>query len=90
MDRMFAERVYQSLIGLLVTPIPGVKDAFAEGMPCEQWYSEMLEAYARLRERLGVEDEDCDVEIMIQSFLSIQKELCIQMYRYGCCFREMQ
>lgn len=43
----------------------------------------MLDAYERLRERLGVGDEDADVEIMIDSLLSIQRELCLQMFDLG-------
>ena len=43
-------------------------------------YEEMLDAYARLRERLGVEDEDEDVEIIINSLLAIQQKLCLEMF----------
>ena len=40
----------------------------------------MLDAYARLRDRLGVVDEDSDVEIIIDSLLTIQRELCLKMF----------
>mgnify|MGYP006955466334 FL=1 len=40
----------------------------------------MLDAYERLRERLGVTDEDEDVEIIIDSLLAIQRKLCREMF----------
>lgn len=82
----FIEEVYESLCGELIDPIPGVEDAFEEGKPCERRYAEMLAAYDRLCERLNVEEEDPDVEIIIRSFFKIQKELCMKMYLYGVKF----
>ena len=40
----------------------------------------MLNAYERLRDRLGVVNEADDVEIIIDSLLSIQRELCVKMF----------
>lgn len=79
----FVEKVYESLIGELVAPIKCVPNAFAPGCFCEIQYREMLEAYERLRIRLGVVDEDADVEIIINSFLEIQKKLCMEMFELG-------
>ena len=62
--------------------MPGVEDAFAEGSFCQCRYHDAMDAYDRLRSRLGVQDEDGDVEIIIQAFEDIQKELCCKMY---CC-----
>lgn len=81
MDKV--DDVYYSLIGELVSQLPGIPNLFAEGMPCEKWYQEMLDAYEKLRERLGVCDEDEDVETMIHSFLMMQYALCVEMYRLG-------
>ena len=75
-----AELVYESLIGELVDPIKGVPNAFESGSDCEEQYREMLAAYERLRDRLGVVDEDADVEQIIDSLLSIQRTLCIEMF----------
>ena len=66
--------------------MPGVEDAFAPGSYCMDLYTKALDAYARLCNRLGVKDEDNDVEIIFYSFLQIQKELCYRMYRYGAQF----
>ena len=41
---------------------------------------EMLDAYERLRDRLGVVDEDEDVEVVIDSLLDIQRQLCLKMF----------
>lgn len=45
-----------------------------------------MDAYSRICARLGQENEDTDVEIIINSLLSIQKELCFKMYEYGAKF----
>ena len=65
---------------------PGVEDAFADGSFCMQCYHRMRDAYDRLCDRLGVVDEDRDVEIILQSMSDIERELCFQMYRYGARF----
>lgn len=75
-----AELVYESLIGELVDPIENVPNAFEVGSYCEARYQEMLEDYERVLERLGLEDEDEDVEIIINSLLAIQRRLCLEMF----------
>ena len=75
-----SELVYESLIGELVDPIKDVPNAFEPGSYCETRYRQVLEAYERLRGRLGVADEDPDVEIIIDSLLEIQRKLCMEMF----------
>ena len=75
-----AELVYESLLGELVDPIKYVPNAFEPGSFCEGKYQEMLDAYERLRDRLGIVDEDADVEVIIDSLLAIQRELCLKMF----------
>ena len=75
-----SEFVYESLIGELVDPIKDVPNAFEPGSYCETRYRQVLEAYERLRGRLGVADEDPDVEIIIDSLLEIQRKLCVEMF----------
>ena len=75
-----SELVYESLIGELVDPIKDVPNAFEPGSYCETRYRQVLEAYERLRGRLGVADEDPDVEIIIDSLLEIQRKLCMGMF----------
>ena len=79
-----AELVYESLIGELVEPVRYVPNAFEAGSYCSERYQEVLDAYARLRERLGVVDEDDDVETIIDALLGIQRKLCLEMFRLAC------
>ena len=79
------EQVYETMVGMLIKGacIPDVEDAFADGMPCQILYEDVLAAYSRIRARLNVEEEDEDVEIIINSFLQMQRILCCQMFIYG-------
>ena len=84
------ENVYYTLTGVLNDEccVPGVENLFAEGGECEHAYSRMLEAYARLRDRLGVAEEDADVEVMINSFLKMECMVAVKMFEYGMKFAE--
>ena len=81
----FVEYVYYSAIGQLSQEeaVPGVENLFADGSICDGLYAQVLEAYERLRERLGVLNEDDDVEIIINSLMEIQKEIAGRMFRLG-------
>lgn len=84
---LLEEYVYESLQGTLIAPHPEVKNLFEDGMPCEKWYGEMLDAYLRICNRLGVSDEeDEDVEIIITCLRRIERETAYQMFRYGAQF----
>ena len=84
----FIEDIYSTLSGELAENacVPGVENLYEEGKPCMKWYSEMLDAYGRICDRLDVQDEDEDVEIIINSFLSICQEVGYYMYYYGAEF----
>lgn len=88
MPLSFIETVFYTLHGTISEPyrIPGVINAFAEGSACSQAYCALSLAYERLRERLGVIDEDEDVEIILQSYMRIEEEIAYYMYRYGALF----
>ena len=86
----FAEIVYESLCGELLCGLAEIENAFDDGKPCEKWYCEMLDAYERLLTRLNEEEFDPDAEIMIDSLLRIQKELCLRMYSYGAKYGEQE
>ena len=79
------EMVYQTLIGEVsgAFRIPGVENAYAEGSECALLYNEVCDAYDRLRDRLGIRDEDPDVEMILGNLLSIQHTLCLKMFHYG-------
>lgn len=88
MERNFEGDVYATLLGQLEKgfEVPGIENLFAPGKPCMQRYSDMLDAYERLRKRLGVAEEDEDVEIIINALLDNQEALCLAMFRYGLLF----
>ena len=71
MDEEIAERVYDTLLGNLLPEfcLPWVENIFVPGYPCLEEYGKMLNAYARLRIRLGAVNEDEDAEVMINSLL---------------------
>ena len=88
MKEVFIQNVYDTLLGMLTEEacVPGVRSAFEEGMPCQEKYDQMLTAYQRLRDRLAVENEDPDVEVIINSLLDISKILGREMFLYGMNF----
>ena len=85
------EYVYESLSGNLIPEcrLPWVTDIFVPGHPCYEEYAHMHEAYAQLRNRLGVSDEDEDVEHIINALLSHGKILAMEMFRYGRLYEHM-
>ena len=85
MEQYSAEDIYETLLGLRIPEysVPEVEDAFAPDSPCAVQYARMLDAYAHLREKLGAEEYDADVEAIINSLLDIQRLLCLKMYSYG-------
>ncbi len=83
----FDDLVYLTLQGALIDPLPEVENLFEEGKPCEQWYSDVYDAYIRLCKRLGNDDDtDDDVEIIINSMFSIQSKIAHRMYHYGAIY----
>ena len=82
------ENIYLTLIGQMEDAfcVPGVENLFAEGSECDCSYTQMLDAYGRLRERLGVDDEDADVEQIINALRKIEKIISMRMFEYGMNF----
>ena len=82
----FAEAVYDTMCGQMLTKyaVPGVENLFEDGMPCMNNYSDMLDAYIRVCDRLNLPDmDDEDCEIMIDSLLDNQKTVAIAMFLKG-------
>lgn len=84
----FWEEAYMTLNGFYTgkDAVPGVDNAFAIGSYCEQRYASLAEARDRLCERLGVLDEDEDIETILVESMRITEELCKKMYEYGAKF----
>lgn len=61
-----------------------VEDEFSEGKVCERAYTEIMSAYQRLCQRLGVDREEYkDIEVIINSYELIIEYLCMKMFDYG-------
>lgn len=90
MKNGFIEDVYDSLCGYLAEGyiVPGVESIFEPGMYCSDKYSNMLDAYERLLHRLGLQDEDRDIEMIVNSLLDISREIGRHMYCFGAKFGE--
>ena len=86
------EQIYETLLNAMEAEcgISWVEPIFVSGNPCFEAYCDMHRAYARLRERLGVGDEDLDAEVMIDKLLEHRKLLAMEMFRYGRLYQEMQ
>ena len=85
MERSMADRVYDTLKGQGSRDewVPEVENLFSPGSECESNYFRMLDAYERLCTRLGVVDEDADVEIIINCFLNMEHRISHAMYECG-------
>ncbi|MBQ2785182.1 MAG: hypothetical protein IJF02_01585 [Oscillospiraceae bacterium] len=85
MNEKQIENVYYTLIGTMQEQfrVPGAENLFAQGSECMNRYCQMLAAYERLCDRLGVIDEDEDVEIIIDSLMGIERKFSMKMFEYG-------
>ena len=85
MELYFREWVYDSAMGNMANgyELNGVENLFAEGKECHYLYAEILEAYERLCGRLGVVDEDKDIEVILNNFLRICRIAGLEMYNHG-------
>ncbi len=88
MTEEFMIDVFDTLRGetLPSASVPNVENLYEEGKPYYKCYDDMLTAYERLRDRLGVIDEDDDVEIMINAFLDMERLIAKNMFFYGAHF----
>ena len=79
------DNYYGTVLGELLPEysVPGVENAFRQGSSCDLEYEQILQARQRLYQRLGVEEEDEDMEIIFNSFLRIQNEIAEIMFRLG-------
>ena len=90
MQEDFAKQVYNTLNGHYISSfcVPGVENAFAAEEPCIELYGKALDAHQRICSRLGIGEEDEDVEVIFNAFLGISEILGLKMYHYGAMFGE--
>jgi hypothetical protein len=88
MQEHFIDMVFLSLHGQLLPNymIPGVENIFAQGSVGIALYEQARAAYDRLCNRLGVHDEDADLDVIVRSLEAIGKEIGYRMYKYGAQF----
>lgn len=81
------EVIYGTLMGSLQEPysMPGVTCIFTEAK-IVKLYKQISDAYARLCLRLGVGEEDDDVEDILSAVMDIEEQIAYRMYRYGAQF----
>lgn len=84
-NRDIAMDVYETLIGVgSDDPILAwVETINTNGSQYARTYAEAYNAYMRLCDRLGVIDEDGDVEIIINSLLHNEQLVALKMFEYG-------
>lgn len=70
--------------------LPWVENIFVPGHKYYEAYRTMREAYDRLCLRLGVEEEDEDVEILRDSLMDYGKISSMKMFEYGRAYGRMQ
>lgn len=93
-DEEFKRLIYDLMNGSLdlehytIEESKYVENEFEEERTCGKAYSEILAAYRRICERLGVGEEDYDVEIIMNNFNTIIECLCMKMYDYGQFFSQ--
>ena len=88
MEESFMERVHTSLRGGYVKEyeVAGVENIFEKEAIGAKLYANAMDAYQRVCDRLGVIDEDDDLEIIVNSLLELEAEMSYRMYRYGAKF----
>ena len=89
MEKMnLAEQVYASLLGQLQPEyaLDWVENIYTEGSSYDRLYADVLAAYARLCERLGADEEDDDVEIIINAMLDNERTVALKMFAYGVLY----
>lgn len=88
MQESFMELVYLTMQGELIPEyaIANVEDIFAEGGIGIELYANAKNAYYRVCDRLGVKDEDRDLDGIISNMENLASEMAFRMYQYGAKF----
>ena len=89
-DMTLAEQVYDCLLGQFVTEktLDWVENIYTDGSEYDRNYAAVLAAYGRLCQRLGTDEEDDDVEIIINSMLANEQVVALKMFELGIRYAE--
>lgn len=79
------EKIYYTMTGDLLPEccVPWVEDAFVEGTVYNQCYKNFWIAREHLCERFGMEWEDDDLELFMNSIMDLGEDIAKRMFRYG-------
>ena len=82
--------IYDTLIGQMVpgAEVPGFPNLFAEGTKCDLLLGEIYAARDRLLDRLEIDDEDRDLEIMLSRFEQLMRIVAQKTFLYGMVSQE--
>ena len=85
MNDHYIQAVYQTLTGQLLPAhqIPHIENAFVPNSKCFVLYQRIYNAKLRLCQRLGVTDDDPDIEEIATAYEDIMELLCAKMFVYG-------
>ena len=91
-DMTLAEQVYDCLLGQIVSEkaLDWVENIYTDGSEYDRNYAAVLAAYARLCNRLGVDEEDTDVEIIINALLKNEQIVALKMFESGICYAKSE
>ena len=80
-----AEHVYDCLLGQFVSEkaLDWVENIYTDGSEYDRNYSAVLDAYERLCQRLGADEEDRDVEVIINAMLANEQIVALKMFELG-------
>ena len=84
-DMTLEEQVCDCLLGQFVTEktLDWVENIYTDGSEYDRNYAAVLAAYGRLCQRLGTDEEDDDVEIIINSMLANEQVVALKMFELG-------
>ena len=84
-DMALAEQVYDCLLGQIVSEkaLDWVENIYTDGSEYDRNYAAVLAAYRRLCRRLGVNEEDDDVETIINAMLRNEEIIALKMFESG-------
>ena len=88
MKESFMELVYLTMQGQLLPEyaIADVEDIFVADGIGNELYTKARIAYSNVCKRLGVKDEDSDLNEIIYYMEALADEMAYRMYRYGAKF----
>ena len=79
------EPIYQTMMGQLrkKSEVPGIENAFETPSDIAQAYRDIRTARENLCARCGLAPDDSDLEKIMDSLLTLEKDIARRMFHYG-------